>query len=179
MQHQQQRGSGPTASSCYGTARARGTATIGESVERAAMAWSNWGENKGMPMMANLFQSIPSQVHWLDGRAPYNQGRGGGQPGGQPDETRRCPARPRLHLVPETVGMEGRRRRRSVLFCLNLTRRSLTLWLCDPRAVKTAWLAMAGMGKEYLPETRAWQLNERMYGLAGLTPQEAYAKYVR
>lgn len=36
---------------------------------------------------------------------------------------------------------------------------------------------MAAMGQEHLPETRAWQLNERMYGLAGLTPQEAYAKY--
>lgn len=46
------------------------------------------------------------------------------------------------------------------------------------RAVKTAWLALGEMGREYSPETRAWQLNERMYGLAGLTPQEAYAKCV-
>lgn len=46
------------------------------------------------------------------------------------------------------------------------------------RAVKTAWLALGAMGREYAPETRAWQLNERMYGLAGLTPQEAYAKCV-
>lgn len=45
-------------------------------------------------------------------------------------------------------------------------------------AVKTAWLAMAAMNMEHLPETRAWQLNERMYGLAGLTPEEAYAKCV-
>lgn len=46
------------------------------------------------------------------------------------------------------------------------------------RAIKTAWLALAAIGREYAPETRAWQLNERMYGLAGLTPQEAYAMCV-
>lgn len=46
------------------------------------------------------------------------------------------------------------------------------------RAIKTAWLALGQMGREFVGETRAWQLNERMYGLAGLTPQEAYAKYV-
>jgi bisphosphoglycerate-dependent phosphoglycerate mutase len=55
---------------------------------------------------------------------------------------------------------------------------SISTRIQTPRAIKTAWLAVAGMGKEYLPETRAWQLNERMYGLAGLTPQEAYAKCV-
>ena len=49
---------------------------------------------------------------------------------------------------------------------------------CLPlRAIKTAWGALTVMEAEYLPTTAAWQLNERMYGLAGLTPQEAYDKH--
>jgi 2,3-bisphosphoglycerate-dependent phosphoglycerate mutase len=44
-------------------------------------------------------------------------------------------------------------------------------------AIKTAWLALLSSQLTYLPSTAAWQLNERMWGLAGLTPEEAYSKY--
>ncbi len=46
------------------------------------------------------------------------------------------------------------------------------------RAIKTLWLVMEETGLEWIPVTRAWQLNERHYGaLQGLNKSEMAAKY--
>ena len=46
------------------------------------------------------------------------------------------------------------------------------------RAIKTLWLAMEEMGSEWMPVTRAWQLNERHYGaLQGLNKAEMAEKF--
>ncbi|KAM3567289.1 hypothetical protein VYU27_010563, partial [Nannochloropsis oceanica] len=45
------------------------------------------------------------------------------------------------------------------------------------RAIKTAWIALLSSQLTYLPSTATGELNERMWGLAGLTPEEAYGKY--
>ena len=46
------------------------------------------------------------------------------------------------------------------------------------RAIKTLWLAMEEMGSEWMPVTRAWQLNERHYGaLQGLNNSETAEKF--
>lgn len=46
------------------------------------------------------------------------------------------------------------------------------------RAIKTLWLVMEEMGLEWMPVTRAWQLNERHYGaLQGLNKAEMAAQY--
>ena len=46
------------------------------------------------------------------------------------------------------------------------------------RAIKTLWLAMEEMGNEWMPVTRAWQLNERHYGaLQGLNKAEMAEKF--
>jgi 2,3-bisphosphoglycerate-dependent phosphoglycerate mutase len=46
------------------------------------------------------------------------------------------------------------------------------------RAIKTLWIVMEEMGLEWLPVTRAWQLNERHYGsLQGLNKAEMAQKF--
>ncbi|MBI5934048.1 MAG: 2,3-diphosphoglycerate-dependent phosphoglycerate mutase [Chloroflexi bacterium] len=46
------------------------------------------------------------------------------------------------------------------------------------RAIKTLWLVMEEMGNEWMPVTRAWQLNERHYGaLQGLNKSETAEKF--
>lgn len=46
------------------------------------------------------------------------------------------------------------------------------------RAIKTLWLTLEGIDQMYLPETKAWQLNERHYGaLSGLNKQETRDKH--
>lgn len=46
------------------------------------------------------------------------------------------------------------------------------------RAIKTLWIVMDEMGLEWIPVTRAWQLNERHYGsLQGLNKAEMAAKF--
>lgn len=46
------------------------------------------------------------------------------------------------------------------------------------RAIKTLWIALEEMECEWLPVTRAWQLNERHYGaLQGLNKAEMAGKY--
>ena len=46
------------------------------------------------------------------------------------------------------------------------------------RAIKTLWLTLEGIDKMYIPETKAWQLNERHYGgLTGLNKDETKAKH--
>ena len=46
------------------------------------------------------------------------------------------------------------------------------------RAIKTLWLTLEGIDQMYLPETKAWQLNERHYGgLTGLDKQETRDKH--
>ena len=46
------------------------------------------------------------------------------------------------------------------------------------RAIKTLWLVMEEMGNEWMPVTRAWQLNERHYGaLQGLNKAEMAEKF--
>ncbi|MEM7728311.1 MAG: 2,3-diphosphoglycerate-dependent phosphoglycerate mutase [Pseudomonadota bacterium] len=41
------------------------------------------------------------------------------------------------------------------------------------RAIKTLWLTLEGIDQMHIPETKAWQLNERHYGaLSGLNKQE-------
>ena len=54
---------------------------------------------------------------------------------------------------------------------------SLPLSLPSFSAIKTAWLTLLSSQLTHLPSTAAWELNERMWGLAGLTPEEAYSKY--
>jgi 2,3-bisphosphoglycerate-dependent phosphoglycerate mutase len=46
------------------------------------------------------------------------------------------------------------------------------------RAIKTLWIALEELGQEWLPVTRAWQLNERHYGaLQGLNKSEMAEKF--
>lgn len=46
------------------------------------------------------------------------------------------------------------------------------------RAIKTLWIALEELGQEWIPVTRAWQLNERHYGaLQGLNKAETAEKY--
>ncbi len=46
------------------------------------------------------------------------------------------------------------------------------------RAIKTLWIVMEEMGNEWIPVTRAWQLNERHYGaLQGLNKSEMAEKF--
>ncbi len=46
------------------------------------------------------------------------------------------------------------------------------------RAIKTLWIILDEMGLEWLPVTRAWQLNERHYGsLQGLNKSEMAEKF--
>jgi len=46
------------------------------------------------------------------------------------------------------------------------------------RAIKTLWIVLDEMGLEWLPVTRAWQLNERHYGsLQGLNKAEMAEKF--
>jgi 2,3-bisphosphoglycerate-dependent phosphoglycerate mutase len=46
------------------------------------------------------------------------------------------------------------------------------------RAIKTLWIVMDEMGNEWMPVTRAWQLNERHYGaLQGLNKAETAEKF--
>jgi 2,3-bisphosphoglycerate-dependent phosphoglycerate mutase len=46
------------------------------------------------------------------------------------------------------------------------------------RAIKTLWLIQEGMGLEWIPVIRAWQLNERHYGnLQGLNKAEMAEKF--
>lgn len=46
------------------------------------------------------------------------------------------------------------------------------------RAIKTLWIVMEEMGLEWIPVTRAWQLNERHYGdLQGLNKAETAEKF--
>ena len=46
------------------------------------------------------------------------------------------------------------------------------------RAIKTMWIIMEEMGREWLPVYRAWQLNERHYGaLQGLNKAEMAEKF--
>ena len=46
------------------------------------------------------------------------------------------------------------------------------------RAIKTLWIALEEMELEWIPEIRAWQLNERHYGaLQGLNKSEMASKY--
>lgn len=49
---------------------------------------------------------------------------------------------------------------------------------CLDRAIKTAWLAMEGMGEMYIPFTTDWRLNERCSGaLESMTIKEIVARY--
>jgi 2,3-bisphosphoglycerate-dependent phosphoglycerate mutase len=46
------------------------------------------------------------------------------------------------------------------------------------RAIKTLWIALEELGQEWIPVTRAWQLNERHYGaLQGLSKPEMAEKF--
>ncbi|MFZ5855760.1 MAG: 2,3-diphosphoglycerate-dependent phosphoglycerate mutase [Chloroflexota bacterium] len=46
------------------------------------------------------------------------------------------------------------------------------------RAIKTLWIVLEELGQEWLPVTRAWQLNERHYGaLQGLNKAETAEKF--
>ncbi|MBW7918288.1 MAG: 2,3-diphosphoglycerate-dependent phosphoglycerate mutase [Anaerolineae bacterium] len=46
------------------------------------------------------------------------------------------------------------------------------------RAIKTLWIALEELGQEWIPVTRAWQLNERHYGaLQGLDKAETAEKF--
>jgi 2,3-bisphosphoglycerate-dependent phosphoglycerate mutase len=46
------------------------------------------------------------------------------------------------------------------------------------RAIKTLWILLDGLGLEWIPVQRAWQLNERHYGaLQGLNKTEMAEKY--
>ena len=46
------------------------------------------------------------------------------------------------------------------------------------RAIRTLWLALAEMGRAWMPVEKAWQLNERHYGgLTGLDKAETAAKH--
>jgi 2,3-bisphosphoglycerate-dependent phosphoglycerate mutase len=46
------------------------------------------------------------------------------------------------------------------------------------RAIKTLWIVLEEMGQEWIPVTRAWQLNERHYGaLQGLNKAEMAVKF--
>lgn len=46
------------------------------------------------------------------------------------------------------------------------------------RAIKTMWIMLEELGQEWLPVTRAWQLNERHYGaLQGLNKSETAEKF--
>lgn len=46
------------------------------------------------------------------------------------------------------------------------------------RAIKTTWLILGELQQEWLPTTKAWQLNERHYGaLQGLNKKETAEKY--
>ena len=46
------------------------------------------------------------------------------------------------------------------------------------RAIKTLWLTLEGVEQMHIPETKAWQLNERHYGgLTGLNKDETRAKH--
>ena len=46
------------------------------------------------------------------------------------------------------------------------------------RAIKTLWLTLEGIDQMHIPETKAWQLNERHYGgLSGLNKQETRDKH--
>jgi 2,3-bisphosphoglycerate-dependent phosphoglycerate mutase len=46
------------------------------------------------------------------------------------------------------------------------------------RAIKTLWITLEELGQEWLPVTRAWQLNERHYGaLQGLNKAETAEKF--
>ncbi|MEP7355605.1 MAG: 2,3-diphosphoglycerate-dependent phosphoglycerate mutase [Anaerolineales bacterium] len=46
------------------------------------------------------------------------------------------------------------------------------------RAIKTLWIIQEAMGLEWIPVTRAWQLNERSYGaLQGLNKAETAQQY--
>lgn len=46
------------------------------------------------------------------------------------------------------------------------------------RAIKTLWLTLEGIDQMHLPETKAWQLNERHYGgLSGLNKDETREKH--
>jgi len=46
------------------------------------------------------------------------------------------------------------------------------------RAIKTMWIVLEELGQEWLPVTRAWQLNERHYGaLQGLNKSETAEKF--
>ena len=46
------------------------------------------------------------------------------------------------------------------------------------RAIKTLWVTLEELGQEWLPVTRAWQLNERHYGaLQGLNKSETAEKF--
>jgi 2,3-bisphosphoglycerate-dependent phosphoglycerate mutase len=46
------------------------------------------------------------------------------------------------------------------------------------RAIKTLWLTLEGIGQMHIPETKAWQLNERHYGgLTGLNKDETREKH--
>jgi 2,3-bisphosphoglycerate-dependent phosphoglycerate mutase len=46
------------------------------------------------------------------------------------------------------------------------------------RAIKTLWLVLEELGQEWIPVTRAWELNERHYGaLQGLNKSETAEKF--
>ena len=46
------------------------------------------------------------------------------------------------------------------------------------RAIKTLWIVLEELGQEWIPVTRAWQLNERHYGaLQGLNKAETAEKF--
>ncbi len=46
------------------------------------------------------------------------------------------------------------------------------------RAIKTLWIALEELGQEWIPVTRAWELNERHYGaLQGLNKSETAEKF--
>ena len=46
------------------------------------------------------------------------------------------------------------------------------------RAIKTLWLTLEGIDQMHIPETKAWQLNERHYGgLTGLNKDETREKH--
>lgn len=46
------------------------------------------------------------------------------------------------------------------------------------RAIKTLWLTLEGIDQMHIPETKAWQLNERHYGaLSGLNKEETREKH--
>ncbi len=46
------------------------------------------------------------------------------------------------------------------------------------RAIKTLWLVLEQLDQMWIPVTRSWRLNERMYGaLQGLNKSETAAKH--